>query len=270
MHRRREVDSEAASRLLKSSQGAGHPIEGLIFPLLHWREPLVGVNFVDCDVGRLKFAAPPFRSIRLSDVAFIDCSGPYGVRYERIRFSRCSWQGGRLSGSIRRSVLEGCRFQATEIDDLILASLTIQDFIATQATGQGLTIRDSALRRARFAGRLDHVSLVDLKVEAFDLADLHVTDGGLLGIVGDLRAPEFDDSFVVAAEAVAALKPTLRELVRPEAKATVDRLVDDGVALEWFDERRLDAVPGDGPRLFPEEQRAVLRALWEHRMRPRM
>jgi hypothetical protein len=226
---------------------------------------LRGVTFVDCDVGRLSFSGLLLRSVELLDCTFVDCAGPHHVRYRGIRFSGCHWNGGVLSGSISSSTLQGCEIASAEIDDLVLANSTLADFKMTDVQGQGLTIRESAIRGAMFGGQLTHVNLVDLALHDVDLSSLHVVDGGLLGIEGDATMPNFPDSFVVMGQDIANLKPILAGQVRRVAVPTLERVITDGFALEWFDRRRLDSSPADTPRLLPEEQSLILRLLWEHR-----
>lgn len=254
--------------MLEQANGTGSTIEGVTFPVVDYRSrQLRQVVFSDCDVGQLGFAGPFLRDIEVMECSFVDCTGPHHVRYRGVAFSRCAWVGGRLSGAITKSSMVDCRWSGVEIDELRLANDAIDRLDALALTGTGLTIQDSRLRRVHFEGRLRNVNLTDLTLQEVDLTRFRVTDGGMLGLRGDFRLPDFADSFVVSREQIRTLKPFLLSLVRPEVHQTLELLIDDGVELEWFDARRLDSTPRDLPRLWPEEQDRVMRRLWESRIR---
>lgn len=268
MARRRELGVDQAGRLIRDSERSGQPIEGIIFPPMVFRaRRLQSVTFVDCDVGQLSFSGPFLRAIELVGCRLINCSGPHHVTYRRIRFLRCQWNAGTLNGVFESCELSETRLMDVEVDDLSIVNCRLDDIVMGDLHGRGLTIQDCSVKKARILGRVEQVNLIDLRVDDVDLSAFHVIDGGLLGIAGEMRLPDFKDSFVVSADAVHQLKPSLRTMVRPEAHATLDLLVSDGFALEWFDPRRLDALPDSGlPRLLPEEQSRVLHSLWKNRL----
>jgi hypothetical protein len=266
--RRYEIEADDANRLIFDAEDTGRPIQGITFPAMEFRaRRLRSVTFVDCDVGQLSFVGPVFRPMEIIGCRFVDCSGPHHVRYRRIRFRDCQWDGGSISGEFQSCGLDETSFLGTEVVDLIIQKCELNNVVMDGIHGQGLTIQDSVLRSDRIGGRMKQVNLVDLRVDDFDISSLHVIDGGLLGIVGTVRFPDFEDSFVVSAEAVAEAVPIIRSKLRPEAHATLELLVSDGFALEWFDTHRLDAQPDDRlPRLMPNEQASVLHILWENRL----
>lgn len=269
MTRRRAIEPGAANSLIREAERSGAPVEGVVFPVMTYRAAtLRGVRFVDCEVGRLTFGGPLFGRIELVDCSFVGCDGPSHVRYHNVTFTGCRWERGELFGSIRKVVMRDCLMAGTKLVELHIENSLLERVNVVDTKSSDLLIRDTAFRQLTMAGSVHGFSLVDDEAEELDLSRLRVVDGGLLRLSGSqIRFPDFPDSFVISDSNLKSLENRLMGLVRPEAHATLRRLLGDGFELEMIDSSRLSITfRDDEPILWPNEQDAVLRTLWELRI----
>ena len=165
--------------------------------------------------------------------------------------------------------MRDCSMAATKLVELHIENSLLERVTVVDTRSSDLLIRDSVLRQLTMAGSINGFSLVDDEAEDLDLSKLRVVDGGLLGLSGsDVRFPDFADSFVVTREAMAALGERVPELVRAEARITLQNTLNYLSAFElvMLDPRILATTyRDDEPMLWPNEQDAVLRTLWEYR-----
>ena len=268
MARRRSIDERTAVELVREAEQSGSAVEGIEFPVMRIGS-LRGVRFIDCDIGRVTFGGGPLRRASVIECFFERCSGPHHSLFRKASFDRCRWERSGVSGAFTDVVISASAFVACDLTDLTFNGCDLLDTAFDQVELDSVRVDGCTLKRVSCTGRAVHLNLSGSWLEHTDLSGLHVIDGAFDGLTTeDVRYPDFDDSFVVVADDLERIRPGLLEVVRPGARSTLEHALGRPFEFEIdvFDRPRFDALYGDGPRLWVEEQQTVLRALHDVRL----